>query len=181
MNHGNGMTVAVYKPPRSQSRGQNIVYIADLVSPNQGFFSNAPDYDIKETMRTFHEILKLDFEKAVFSHSQRGDLTADGTKKDISDMLQYTTDLKEGVEKSFAEGKILITNPELLELPQYKHLARYETDFTRNVLKAAFEFFIGPYPWRNVEKYTKPRPSRPRPGYGRKYWGRSNPWKRNSL
>ena len=137
---------------------------------------------MKETSRTLREILKLDFEKAVFSHSERGDLSADGTKQDVRDLLQFATDVKEGVEKSFAEGKFLISNPDLLQLPQYKNLARYETDFARNVLKFSFEFFIGAYPWRNVEKYTKPKPSRPRPiGYGRKYWGRSNPWKRNSL
>ncbi|XP_066929804.1 2,4-dinitroanisole O-demethylase subunit alpha-like [Clytia hemisphaerica] len=195
INHGNGNTVFVYKPPRSQSRAkrnatssqsksENIAFMADLVTPNQVFFSNAPDYNMKETVRTLREILKLDFEKAVFSHSARGDLSADGSKQDIRDLLQYAADLKEGVEKLFAEGKFPITNPELLQLPQYKHLARYDTDFSRNVLKFSIESFIGPYPWRNVDKYMKPRQSRPR--YGRRYWGRSNPtqpnnWNRYSL
>ncbi|MCH7679429.1 MBL fold metallo-hydrolase, partial [candidate division KSB1 bacterium] len=66
MNHGLGMTV--FRLPE-----QKVVYIADIVTPERVLFSIVPDFNIREWERSLEEILKLDFDKAVYSHNEKAD------------------------------------------------------------------------------------------------------------
>ena len=130
--------------------------MADLVPPNRVFFGFMPDMNMQQLIRTFREIVQLPFERVVFSHGPFDDSPPDGTIQDIHNTFQYAVDLEAAVKQAFADGKNFLLNPGLLDLPQYKHLAFYESDFTKNVEKFALEFFIGPYPWRSVRQYMKP-------------------------
>ena len=69
MSHGLGMTVF-------RVAEQKVVYVADLVTPNRVLFATVPDFNIKEWMRALYEIEALDFDKAVFSHSNATPPTA---------------------------------------------------------------------------------------------------------
>ena len=69
LNHGLGMTVFLLRAPR-------VAYFADLVTPNRVLFSIVPDFNIREWERSLEEILKLDFDKAVYSHSEKTDAFA---------------------------------------------------------------------------------------------------------
>jgi glyoxylase-like metal-dependent hydrolase (beta-lactamase superfamily II) len=62
LNHGLGMTVFVIPEKR-------VAYIADLVTPNRVGFNIMPDFNIGEWERTLGEILELDFDVAVCSHT----------------------------------------------------------------------------------------------------------------
>ena len=155
INHGYGMTVFVYKPPKEKPQ-DNVAYISDLVLPNRVFFASMPDYNTVETIRTLRQIMKLPFNKAVFSHSNIGD-RPDGTMKEVRDKLQYMLDIEDAVKQGIAEGKNLVLNPGLVQLPRYQNLGGFNEFFTLNVAKFVYErFFTGPYPWRSVKKYMKP-------------------------
>ena len=171
INHGYGMTVFVYKPPNSTPK-DNVAFIADLVTHNRVLFASIPDSNMQEAIRTYREIIQLPFERVVFSHGPLLDSPPDGTIQDVRNTLQYSVDLDAAVKQAFVDGKNLIVDPGLLDLPQYKHLAFYEKDFTKNVEKFAFEFFIGPYPWRSVRRYLKPS----RIAFARRNKRRSNRW-----
>jgi glyoxylase-like metal-dependent hydrolase (beta-lactamase superfamily II) len=62
LNHGLGMTVFVIPEKR-------VAYIADLVTTNRVGFNIMPDFNIGEWERTLGEILELDFDVAVCSHT----------------------------------------------------------------------------------------------------------------
>ena len=63
MSHGLGMTV--FRVAR-----QKVIYIADVVTPDRALFTIVPDFNIKEWVRALYEIEKLDFDKAIFSHTE---------------------------------------------------------------------------------------------------------------
>lgn len=80
MNHGLGMTVFLIPE-------QKIAYIADLVTPNRVLMAVVPDFNIKEWERSIEVILKMDFDKAVYSHNESPNALYGGNKQDAKDNL----------------------------------------------------------------------------------------------
>ena len=153
INHGMGMTFFIYKP---NGEDNNIGYMADLVTPGAVLFSQAPDSNLQDLIRTYQEILALSFNKVVFSHSQLPENRPDGTKKDVQIAYQYAFDLRAAVDKELAKGTDLIANPGAVDLPKYKSLARYDQFFKDNIFKFTLERIIGPHPYRSVERFLNP-------------------------
>ncbi|MCH7667324.1 MAG: MBL fold metallo-hydrolase, partial [Acidobacteria bacterium] len=100
MNHGLGMTVFVLPE-------QKVAYIADLAVPKRVLFSVVPDFNIREWERSLEEILDLEFDRAVFTHSMSAEPLQGGTMQDVQDNLQFIRDLRAAIYAEFQKG----TNP----------------------------------------------------------------------
>ena len=73
MNHGLGMTI--FFLPKFK-----IAYIADIVTPNRVAFTIVPDFNIREWERSLEQVLRMDFDKAVFSHSESANRLSGGIR-----------------------------------------------------------------------------------------------------
>lgn len=141
MNHGLGMTVFLL--PQSK-----IAYIADLVTPNRLAFTIVPDFNIREWERSLEEILQMDFDKAVFSHNEKKDRLAGGTKEDVALQSQYVKDLRAGFYAELQKGTNPFLIPKVLKLPKYKDWVMYDQWLEMNIWRILSDEFLGPYPWR---------------------------------
>ena len=119
MNHGLGMTV--FRLPE-----QKVVYIADIVTPERVLFSIVPDFNIREWERSLEEILKLDFDKAVYSHNEKADASQGGTKQDAADNLQFLRDLRAAIYAEFKKGTNPMMVPDIVQIPTYKDWSMYD-------------------------------------------------------
>lgn len=141
MNHGLGMTIFLLPAWR-------IAYIADLVAPKRLLATIGPDYNIKELERTLGQIEKMDFDKAIFSHRARAAPLQGGTKQDVTDTLQYISDLRAAVHAEIETGTNPFRAPYEVRLPKYESWAMYDEWLAMNALKVFYEEHIGPFPWR---------------------------------
>jgi glyoxylase-like metal-dependent hydrolase (beta-lactamase superfamily II) len=141
MNHGLGMTV--FRLP-----GQKVAYIADIVTPNRVMFSIVPDFNIKEWERSLEEILKLDFDRAVYSHNEKSDAIQWGTKQDAADNLQFIRDLRAAIYAEFEKGTNPMMVPGVVQLPKYKDWAMYDQWLEMNAWRLLLDDWMGPFPWR---------------------------------
>lgn len=146
MNHGLGMTV-FYLPEKK------VAYIADLAVPNRVLFSIVPDFNIKEWERSLEEILKLDFEKAVYSHNNKPNPFAGGTKKDVLGNLQFIRDLRAAMYAEFQKGTHPMMVPSVVQIPKYKDWAMYDQWLAMNAWRLLLDDFMGPFPWRPDHAY----------------------------
>ena len=117
MNHGLGMTV--FRLPE-----QKVVYIADLATPKRILFAIVPDFNIKEWLRTLNEIEALDFDKAVFSHSNSG--SAIGSKQDVVESHEFITDLQGAIMAEFQKGTNPFMVPSVVTLAKHEDWAGYD-------------------------------------------------------
>ena len=141
MNHGLGMTI--FRLPK-----QKTAYIADLVTPNRVMFSIVPDFNIREWERTLEEILKLDFDKAIFSHNEKTAPLQGGTKQDVVDGLQYIRDLRSAIYAEFKKGTNPMMVPSTVRLDKYKDWAMYDQWLQMNAWRVMLDDWMGPFPWR---------------------------------
>lgn len=146
MNHGLGMTI--FHLPE-----QKVAYIADLAVPNRVLFSIVPDFNIKEWERSLEEILKLDFERAVYSHNNKENALAGGTKQDAIDNLQFIRDLREAMYAEFNKGTNPMMVPSVVQVPKYKDWAMYDQWLEMNAWRLLLDDFMGPFPWRPDHAY----------------------------
>ena len=144
MNHGLGMTV--FRLPK-----EKIVYIADLVAPNRVLFATAPDFNIKEWLRTLKELEQMDFETAVYSHNASGKPT--GTKAHVTETIAYINDLKAAIFAEFKKGTPFTEVPGAVKLPKYKDWAMYDQWLHLNAWKIMLDEHMGPNPWRPTHAY----------------------------
>lgn len=136
MNHGLGMTVFVLP-------AEKIAYVADLVTPKRLLFTIVPDFNIKETQRTLKEIEQLDIETVMFSHGKPV-----GTKSEITEIRQYTDDLRAAIHSEFKKGTNPFTIPGVVTLPKYKDWAMYDEWLVMNAWRVLLDDHMGPFPWR---------------------------------
>lgn len=141
MNHGLGLTVFLL--PK-----QKIAYIADLVTPHRVLFNIVPDFNIKEWERSLEEIIKMDFEKAVYSHNHNVNPLEGGNKQDAKDNLQLIRDIRAGLYAEMKKGTNPMTLPSTMKLPKYKDWAMYEEWLPMNIWRILLDEFMGPFPWR---------------------------------
>jgi len=144
MNHGMGMTVFLL--PK-----EKVAYIADLVTPNRVLFNIVPDFNIKEVERSLEEIIKLDFDKAVYSHNENKNGLNGGNKEDAIEELQFIRDLREAIFAEFKKGTNPMMIPSVLKLPKYKDWAMYDQWLPMNAWRILLDEFMGPFPWVPVK------------------------------
>ncbi len=141
MNHGLGMTV--FRLPE-----QKVVYIADLVTPKRLLFTIVPDFNIREWERTLEEILKLDFDIAVYSHNQNTEPLQGGTKQDVTETLQFIGDLRAAIYAEFEKGTNPFIVPGIVRLPKYQDWAMYDQWLEMNAWRVLLDDWMGPFPWQ---------------------------------
>ncbi|MBL4941881.1 MAG: MBL fold metallo-hydrolase [Colwellia sp.] len=145
MNHGLGMTV-FYLP---QSK---IAYIADIVTPKRIIFTVAPDFNLREWERSLTEVLKLDFDQAVYSHNEHKKPLHQGNKADVQSQLEYLRDLRFAFYAELKKGTNPILIPGIIKLPKYENWVGYNDWLAMNVWRVLTDEFMGPFPWRPETK-----------------------------
>ncbi len=142
MNHGLGMTV--FRLPQEE-----IVFIADLVTPNRLLFTIVPDFNVKEWLRTLRDIEAMDFETAIFTHG----IPAVGSKKDVTGNREFIEDLQSAIHAEFKKGTNPFMIPNVVKLPKYKDWAMYDEWLTMNAWRLLLDDHMGPFPWRPTHAY----------------------------
>ena len=144
MGHGLGMTV--FRLPK-----EKIVYIADLVTPNRVLFAIVPDFNIKEFVRALSKIEKMDFQKAIFSHSNAKEPF--GSKSDVTITRVFIEDLQGAIVAEFKKGTMFTEIPDAIKLPKYEEWAMYNEWLPLNVWRVMLDMHMGPFPWRPEPVY----------------------------
>lgn len=144
MSHGLGMTVFLL--PK-----EKIAYIADIVTPNRILFTIVPDFNIKEWMRTLTEVEKLDFQTAIYSHSQAKEPF--GSKTEVTQTREFIEELQAAIIAEFKKGTPFLKIPSTVKLPKYEHWAMYNEWLPLNVWRVMLDMHMGPFPWRPDHAY----------------------------
>jgi len=144
MSHGLGMTVFLL--PK-----EKIAYIADIVTPNRILFTIVPDFNIKEWMRTLTEVEKLDFQTAIYSHSQAKEPF--GSKTEVIQTREFIEELQAAIVAEFKKGTPFLKIPSTVKLPKYEHWAMYNEWLPLNVWRVMLDTHMGPFPWRPDHAY----------------------------
>ncbi len=144
MSHGLGMTV--FRLPK-----EGIVYISDIVTPNRVLFSIVPDFNIKEWVRTLAEIEKMDFQTAIYAHSNAE--APFGSKRDVTQTREFIQDLQAAIVAEFKKGTPFGKIATTVKLPKYEHWAMYNEWLPLNVLRVMLDMHMGPFPWRPDHAY----------------------------
>jgi glyoxylase-like metal-dependent hydrolase (beta-lactamase superfamily II) len=137
MSHGLGMTVFIVT-------GEQVAYIADIVTPNRMLFSIA-DFNIKEWTRTLTDVEKLDFQTAIYSHSHSKEPF--GTKSDVTQTREFLQDLQTAIVAEFKKGTSFYQVPNTVRLPKYEHWDLYDEWLPLNVWTLMLQMEMGPFPW----------------------------------
>ena len=142
LNHGLGMTVFVVPEKR-------VAYIGDLVTPKRVGFNIMPDFNIGEWERSLGEILELDFDVAVCSHTALSAEEAPNgcTKAHVEEERQFIGDLRGAIFAEFQKGTQADQIPGVVELPQYAEWAGYDQWLEMNAWRVMLDLWMGPYPW----------------------------------
>ncbi|MCZ6628701.1 MAG: MBL fold metallo-hydrolase [SAR324 cluster bacterium] len=146
MSHGLGMTVI-------RVAQQKVIYIADIVTPKRVLFTIVPDFNIKEWLRALSEIEKLDFDKAIFSHTE--DSAPFGGKADVVESREFIQDLQAAIIAEFKKGTHFARIPQIVKLPKYKNWAMYKEWLPMNVWRVMLDMWMGPFPWRPALDFEK--------------------------
>ncbi len=144
MSHGLGMTVFLLPEVK-------IAYIADIVTPNRVGFAIMPDFNIKEWSRTLKEVEKMDFTKAIYSHSHAR--TPFGSKSDVTKTREFIQDLQAAIMAEFQKGTAFGNIPSAVKLPKYEQWAMYKEWLPLNVWRVMLDMHMGPFPWRPDHAY----------------------------
>jgi glyoxylase-like metal-dependent hydrolase (beta-lactamase superfamily II) len=142
LNHGLGMTVFVVPEKR-------VAYIGDLVTPNRVGFNIMPDFNIGEWERSLGQILELDFDVAVCSHTGLSAEEAPNgcTKAHVEEERQFIGDLRGAIFAEFQKGTPGEQVPAAVELPQYAEWVGYDDWLEMNAWRIMLDMGMGPYPW----------------------------------
>lgn len=125
-SHGVGMTAFLLP-------GAKVAYIADNVSPNRVGMATLPDFDIKQWERTLGEYLKLDFDRAIFTHNNYPEPLKGGNMEDVVQMKAFLKDIRDGIYEELAKGTNPGLIPSTLKLPQYSHWDMYNEWLEMNI------------------------------------------------
>lgn len=146
MSHGLGMTVF-------RVAQQKVAYIADVVTPKRVLFTIVPDFNIKEWVRALSEIEKLDFDKAIFSHTNAD--TPFGSKADVVANREFIQDLQGAIIAEFKKGTPFPKIAQAVKLPKYEKWAMYKEWLPMNTWRVMLDMWMGPFPWRPAHDFEK--------------------------
>ncbi len=146
MSHGLGMTVF-------RVAQQKVAYIADVVTPNRVLFTIVPDFNIKEWVRALSEIEKLDFDKAIFSHTEAD--TPFGSKADVVANREFIQDLQGAIIAEFKKGTPFPKIAQAVKLPKYEKWAMYKEWLPMNTWRVMLDMWMGPFPWRPARDFER--------------------------
>ena len=146
MSHGLGMTVFRVLP-------QKVVYIADVVTPKRVLFTIVPDFNIKEMVRALADIEKMEFSRAIFSHTHADSVV--GGKADVIEAREFIQDLQRAIVAEFKKGTNFGKIPQVVKLPKYKSWAMYKEWLPMNVWRVMLDMYMGPFPWRPARNFEK--------------------------
>ena len=144
MSHGLGMTVFVLPQ-------EKMAYIADIVTPARVLFANVPDFNIKEWVRVLQLVENLDFDTAIYSHSQSKEPL--GSKQDVTMTREFIADLQAAIITEFQIGTDFVDIPTKVALPKYQHWAMYRQWLPLNAWRIMMEMHMGPFPWHPEHAY----------------------------
>ncbi len=146
MSHGLGMTVF-------RVAQQRVAYVADVVTPKRVLFAIVPDFNINEWKRALSEIEQLDFDKAIFSHSN--DEAPFGGKADVIKTREFIQDLQGAIVAEFKKGTPFTQVPQAVKLPKYESWAMYNEWLPLNVWRVMLDMHMGPFPWQPAPDFEK--------------------------
>ena len=146
MSHGLGMTVF-------RVAQQKTIYIADVVTPKRVLFTIVPDFNIKEWVRALSDVEQLEFDKAIFSHTQ--DDAPFGSKADVIESREFIEDLQGAIIAEFKKGTQFMKIPYVVKLPKYEKWAMYNEWLPMNVWRVMLDTYMGPFPWRPAHDFEK--------------------------
>ena len=146
MSHGLGMTVF-------RVAQQRVAYIADVVTPKRVLFTIVPDFNIGEWKRALSEIEALDYDKAIFSHSE--DDAPFGSKADVVKTREFIQDLQGAIVAEFKKGTNFAKIPYVVKLPKYENWAMYNEWLSMNVWRVMLDMHMGPFPWHPELDFEK--------------------------
>ena len=90
----------------------------------------------------------MDFDKAVYAHSNHAQPLLGGTKQDVTEYIQCVQDLWGAIFAEFKKGTNPIMIPKIVQLPKYKEWAMYEDWLSMNAWRMLLDEWMGPFPWR---------------------------------
>lgn len=145
MSHGLGMTVFILPH-------EKMAYIADIVTPERVLFANVPDFNIKEWVRALKDVEALDFNSAIYSHTQSKNPL--GTKEDVILTREFIEDIQKAIVAEFKKGTDFTQIPTEVKLPKYQHWAMYDEWLHLNVWRIMLDMHMGSYPWHPEDAYS---------------------------
>lgn len=143
-SHGLGMTV--FRLPK-----EKVAYIADLVTPNRVGFTIMPDFNINAWVNALSKIEKMDFDKAIYSHTHANKPIRD--KSAVTQTREFIQDMQAAIMAEFKKGTRFDLVPNAVRLPKYEQWAMYEEWLPLNVWRVMLDMHMGPFPWRPAHAY----------------------------
>ena len=146
MSHGLCMTVF-------RVAEQKVAYVADLVTPKRVLFSIVPDFNINGWVSALSEIEELDFDKAIFSHTN--DDAPFGSKADVIQTREFIQDLQGAIIAEFQKGTDFGAIPAAVKLPKYENWAMYNEWLPLNTWRVMLDMAMGGFPWRPALEFEQ--------------------------
>ena len=84
----------------------------------------------------------------IYTHNNNSTPLQGGTKQDVSDTLQFISDLRGAIHAEIGKGTNPFMAPHVVTLPKYKSWAMYDEWLAMNAWRVLLDEHMGPYPWR---------------------------------
>jgi hypothetical protein len=112
-------------------------------------FAVVPDFNIGEWERSLGEVLEMDFDVAVCSHSGLPveEAMSGCTLAHVEEERKYIQDLRNAIIAEFQKGTGFMDIPKAVSLPQYAQWAGYDEWLEMNTLRLMTDLYMGPFPW----------------------------------
>lgn len=120
---------------------ENVIFAVDFIPVQAVFWRSMPDSWLDEWELSLKRVLAMEWDKLIPGHPGPGGRL--GNKQDVSNLLQYMSDLAETVKKAADEGKCYDTAMKEVKLPKYEGWTNYAGWFPGNVERYCFLYRSG--------------------------------------
>ena len=110
---------------------EKLLFTVDFLPIRQVHFRNLPDGYLPDWFDSFDRVLELNWDHMIPGHP-----TADGrlgTKNDVRELKQYTTDLSAAAKEAASRGKCFDAAMKEIKLPKYEKWANYDLYLPGNI------------------------------------------------
>ncbi len=110
---------------------EKLLFTVDFLPIQQVHFRDLPDGYLPDWFDSFDRVLALNWERMIPGHP-----TADGrlgTKNDVRELKQYTTDLSDAAKEAASRGKCFDAAMKEIKLPKYEKWANYDLYLPGNI------------------------------------------------